>query len=78
MVIPKFSRLNGRNIVRPEIASPRLIPIIRGGELIGYHSKPATTRSLNCSQLLNAGNTFPRVDLSASLEKKDLGLHEHT
>lgn len=68
MVIPKFSRFNGRNIIRPDIQSPRLVPILRSGEVIGYRSKPITSRSLEVSQILNGSIGSLKVDVSANLE----------
>lgn len=49
MVMPKFLKLRGMNIVRPEIVTPCLMPVMRSGELVAYRSKPATTRSLGAS-----------------------------
>lgn len=68
MVMPRFSRLNGRNIIRPDIQSPRLVPILRSGEVIGYRSRPITSRSLGASQTLNRSIGTPKVDVSANLE----------
>ena len=76
MVIPKFSKVNGINIIRPEIVTPRLVPILRSGELIGYRSKPPTTRSLNSSQGLNRSNTFQRDNLSDSIGRKIVPIQE--
>lgn len=67
MVIPKISRLNGRNIIRPEILTPRLLPIMRSGELIGYRPRAVTARSMNSSQALNISQG---LDLSASFGTK--------
>lgn len=50
MVMPKFSKFGGRNVVRPEIATPRLVPIMRSGELIGYRQRVNESRSLGASQ----------------------------
>jgi hypothetical protein len=50
MVMPKVHRINGMNLIRPEILTPRLVPIMRGDELVGYRSKPCTARSLAASQ----------------------------
>ena len=64
MVIPKISRLNGRNIVRPLIMTPRLLPIMRSGELIGYRPRALTNRSLNSSQVVNLSQSISPAHLT--------------
>ncbi|OMJ76010.1 hypothetical protein SteCoe_24725 [Stentor coeruleus] len=57
MVLPKFSRLNGMNIVIPDIQSPRLIPILRDGQIIGYRSRSITNRSITNRSITNRSLT---------------------
>ncbi|OMJ87938.1 hypothetical protein SteCoe_10268 [Stentor coeruleus] len=61
MVLPQFSKVNGMNIIRPNIQSPRLIPILRDGIVVGYRSRPITDRSLGASQSLNFSSGSPNV-----------------
>ena len=70
MIMPKISLLNGMNIIRPQISSPRLLPIMRSGELIGFRSRAMTSRSVNASQALGFSQNIDRLDLSASVEGK--------
>ena len=62
MVMPRFLKLRGRNVVRPEIATPSLLPILRSGELVAYRSKPATTRSLGASQSLSSNPILAKTE----------------
>ena len=62
MVMPKFLKLKGRNIIRPDIVTPSLMPIMRSGELVAYRSKPATTRSLGASQSLGSNPNLAKTD----------------
>jgi hypothetical protein len=64
MVLPQFSRINGMNIIRPDIQSPRLVPILKDGLVIGYRSRPITNRSLGDSQNLNVSSVYPNVTVS--------------
>lgn len=64
MVLPQFSRLNGMNIIRPDIQSPRLVPILKDGLIIGYRSRPITNRSLGSSQTLNMSSVNPNIAVS--------------
>ena len=64
MVVPKLSKLNGKNIVRPLIMTPRLLPIMRSGELVGYRPRALTNRSVNSSQVLNLSQSITPGHLS--------------
>lgn len=70
MFMPKFSILNGRKVVRPEILTPRLLPILRSGEIIGYRPKNVISKSLNVSQALNFSLTINQTMLSSTSEQK--------
>ena len=37
-------------MVRPEIATPRLVPIVQSGEVVGYRQRVNESRSLGASQ----------------------------
>lgn len=63
MVMPKFSKVRGVNVERPEIVSQRLVPLMRSGELIGYRQRSNDARSLGASQTSNLSQ-ISRMEVS--------------
>ena len=58
MVFPKYLKVNGMNVARPQVHNPRLMPIVRSGELVGFRNKPLVTRSLAVSRQGSAESSF--------------------
>lgn len=58
MVFPKHLKLNGRDVARPQVRNPRLVPIVRSGELVGFRNKATVSRSLVVSRHASAESSF--------------------
>ena len=63
MVMPKFSKVMGVSVERPEIVTQRLEPIMRSGEVIGYRLRNSDARSLGASQSSNLSH-ISRMEVS--------------
>ena len=58
MVFPKYLKINGLNVARPQVGNPRLLPIVMSGELVGFRNKPLVARSLVVSRQVSAESSF--------------------
>ena len=58
MVFPKQLTVHGRAVARPQVRNPRLVPIVRSGELLGFRNKPPASRSLALSRQASAESSF--------------------